>query len=88
MRQGFQENYECIAAADFGSRNPSPRSLLTKAIALIRVIAAETSAPQFARQIAAFANYAEGLADGTAGPDEVKNTACSTSANVAAAGPR
>jgi len=69
-RQGFQENYECIAAADFGSRNPSPRSLLTKAIALIRVIAAETSAPQFARQIAAFANYAEGLADGTAGPDD------------------
>src|SRR5439155_20356534 len=57
-RQGFRQNYECVAAADFGGRSPSPRSLLVKAVALVRQIGAESSAPPLARQLAAFDGFA------------------------------
>ena len=45
-RQGFRHNYECVAAVDFGGRNTSPRVLLTKAIAFVRRIGAESRIPQ------------------------------------------
>src|SRR4051794_22760842 len=35
-RQGFRQNYECVATADFGGRSTSPRHLLLKAISLVR----------------------------------------------------
>ena len=69
-RQGFRHNYECVASADFGGRSTSPRSLLTKAIGLVRQIGAESLAPQLARQLAAFEGHATVLAEGTAAPDD------------------
>lgn len=69
-RQGFRQNYECVAAADFGGRNTSPRSLLVKAVGLVRQISAESHAPQLARQLAAFEGFAAGLAEGTTDPDD------------------
>ena len=69
-RQGFRQNYECVAAADFGGRSPPPRSLLLKAVAIVRRIGSESSAPQLVRQVAAFAGYAAGIAEGTASPDD------------------
>jgi hypothetical protein len=35
-RPGFRQNYECVVSMDFGGRNTSPRSLLTKAIVLVQ----------------------------------------------------
>jgi hypothetical protein len=69
-RQGFRQNYECVAAADFGGRNTSPRPLLVKAIALVRQVAAESLPPQLARQLAAFEGQAALLGAGNAAPDE------------------
>jgi hypothetical protein len=69
-RQGFRQNYECVAAADFGGRSPSPRPLLEKAVGLIRQIGAESHAPQLARQLKEFENFAAGLAEETAAPDD------------------
>jgi hypothetical protein len=69
-RQGFRQNYECVATADYGGRSPSPRPLLVKAVALIRQISAETHAPQLARQLAAFEGFAAGLAEVAAAPDD------------------
>src|SRR5262249_8966522 len=69
-RQGFRENYECVTAADFGGRTPSPRALLAKAIGLVRQIGAESLVPQLGRQLAAFEGFAAGLAEGSAAPDD------------------
>lgn len=66
-RQGFRQNYECVAAADFGGRNTSQRPLLIKAIGLVRQIGAGVGATQLARQLAALEGHAAGLAEGTAG---------------------
>lgn len=52
-RQGFRQNYECVVSIDFGGRNTSSRSLLTKAIELIQQIATESKSPQLASQLAA-----------------------------------
>lgn len=69
-RQGFRQNYECVAAADFGGRSTSPRSILAKAIALVRQIGAQSGSTQLVRQLAAFESFAAGLTAGTAAPDD------------------
>ena len=69
-RQGFRQNYECVVSIDFGGRNTSPRSLLTKAIILVRQIAAESKSPQLASQLAAFVTQAALLPDGITGADD------------------
>ena len=69
-RQGFRQNYECVVSIDFGGRNTSPRSLLTKAIGLVQQIAAESKSPQLASQLAAFVTQAALLPDGTTGADD------------------
>lgn len=69
-RQGFRQNYECVVSIDFGGRNTSSRSLLTKAIELVQQIAAESKSPQLANQLAAFVTQAALLPDGTTGPDD------------------
>ena len=69
-RQGFRQNYECVVSIDFGGRNTSSRSLLTKAISLVQQIAAESKSPQLASQLAAFVAQAALLPDGTTGTDD------------------
>ncbi len=69
-RQGFRQNYECVVSIDFGGRNTSSRSLLTKAIELVQQIAAESKSPQLASQLAAFVTQAAHLPDGTTGADD------------------
>lgn len=69
-RQGFRQNYECVVSMDFGGRNTSSRSLLTKAIELVQQIATESKSPQLANQLAAFDTQAALLPDGTTGADD------------------
>lgn len=69
-RQGFRQNYECVVSMDFGGRNTSSRSLLTKAIELVQQIATESKSPQLASQLAAFVTQATLLPDGTTGADD------------------
>jgi hypothetical protein len=69
-RQGFRHNYECAVSLEFGDRSTSLRVLLTKAIDLVRQIGAESQAPQFQRQLAAFTVQANRLAEGTPAPDD------------------
>ena len=57
-RQGFRHNYECIVSLDFGGRSGLPQTFLTKAIELVREIAAELQTPQLSRQLAAFSGQA------------------------------
>lgn len=63
-RKGFRENYECVAAIDYGGRSSAPRELLTTAIDLVRQIASETESPQLQRQLAAFQKQAAELGEG------------------------
>jgi hypothetical protein len=60
-RQGFRENYECVASLTYGGRNRSPRGLLLSAINGIRQIAADTHSPQLERQLDAFEQYVASL---------------------------
>jgi hypothetical protein len=69
-RQGFRQNYECVVSIDFGGRNTSTRSLLTKAISLVQQIAAESKSPQLANQLAAFVTQTALLPDVTTGADD------------------
>ena len=47
--QGFRENYECVAAFDFGGRDSAPRELLLAALELLRELSAETDSRQLTR---------------------------------------
>jgi hypothetical protein len=69
-RQGFRNNYECVASLDFGGKSTSPRTLLTRAVGLVQQIGAESQAPQFQRQVAAFSAQAALLAVGTPGSND------------------
>jgi hypothetical protein len=69
-RQGFRQNYECVVAADFGGRSQPPRTLLAKAVALVRQIGGESHAPQLVQQLVEFEAFAAGLAEETAAPDD------------------
>lgn len=69
-RQGFRHNYECVASLDFGGKSTSPRSLMVKAIGLVREIGAESKSPQLARQLAALSAHTALLPEGTKGPDK------------------
>jgi hypothetical protein len=60
-RKGFRENYECVAALDYGGRHRSPRTLLTAAIEAIRQISAESTSPQLQQQIRAFQQQCDAL---------------------------
>jgi hypothetical protein len=68
--QGFRHNFECVMSADFGGRSASPRSLLTSAVALVQQIGKESPALQLQKQLAAFAEQAALLPDGSARPDD------------------
>ncbi|HWB09931.1 MAG TPA: phospholipase D-like domain-containing protein [Pirellulales bacterium] len=67
-RQGFRQNYECVAAIDFDRKRVSPTSLLKTAIGLVRQICADRDSPQLQRQLAAFSAEADILEEGT-GPE-------------------
>jgi len=69
-RRGFRENYECIAAVDYGGRNASPRSLLGTAVGLVRQIAAESDSPQLQRQLDFFETQANLLPEGDFSEDD------------------
>ena len=69
-RQGFRENYECVASVDFGGQSRSPRELLTTAIESVRQIVAESDSPQLQRQLADFENHAGRLPQGAYAPDD------------------
>lgn len=68
-RQGFRENYECVAALDFGGRGTAPRTLLAEAIRLIRRIAEEADSPQLKRQLQRFETETARLEEGGAADD-------------------
>ena len=63
-KQGFRENYECVAAFDFGGRSTVPRELLTAGLALIRDVGGGTDNPQFARQLEQLDREAAKLPEG------------------------
>lgn len=69
-RQGFRHNYECVVPVDFGGKSTSPRSLLTRAIALVQQISADSQAPQLQRQLAAFAARAGVVPEGETATDD------------------
>jgi hypothetical protein len=63
-RQGFRENYECVAAFDFGGRSTVPRHLLTTALALIRDVGGGANNLQLARQLEQLEREAAKLPEG------------------------
>lgn len=62
-RQGFRENFECVAALDFGGRSGASRALLVEAIRLVRRIADVAGSPQLERQLQVFESEAARLND-------------------------
>lgn len=72
-RQGFRENYECIVPVDFGGRSRSPRELLTKAINIVRQIAADSESPQLTHQLKSFQEQADKLPVGEFADDDPRD---------------
>jgi hypothetical protein len=60
-RPGFRENYEVVAALDYGERSTAPPRLLRDAVALVRNIAKESQAPRLAAQLTTFERFSDGL---------------------------
>lgn len=69
-RQGFRENYECIASVDYGGQHRSPRSLLSLAIEHVRQIATESDSPQLQRQLDSFQQIGSALPEGETADDD------------------
>ncbi len=69
-RQGFRNNYEYVAAVEYGGKSTAPRTLLTRAIQLVGQISAGSKTPQLSRQLGAFSTRAATLPVGTTSPDD------------------
>lgn len=67
-RPGFRENYECVAAVDYGS-SPAPPILLVDALALLRDVARDTHSRQLESQLDQFERVAAGLPTDSIGND-------------------
>jgi len=63
-RQGFRENYECVAALDFGGQDSAPPALVQAALAFVREIGAEKTSAQLQQQLAQMEREANQLAPG------------------------
>lgn len=57
-RQGFRQNYECVASLDSWGRNPCSPALFDSAVEQVRRIAAGMNSPQLDRQLRAFSALA------------------------------
>jgi hypothetical protein len=68
-RQGFRENYECVAALDFGGRDSAPPLLLQAALAFLREVSAETTSAQSQAQLAEMEREAARLPPGQELPE-------------------
>jgi hypothetical protein len=69
-RYGFRENYECVAALEYGGRNSAPPGLLREALAFLRDISGAATSKQLERQLAQMEGLAASLPDRTPGEDE------------------
>jgi len=69
-RRGFRENYECVAAVDYGGRSEASRVLLETAIGMVQGIAAESDSPQLRRQLDSFVAQAALLPQGELSEDD------------------